>query len=365
MREMASLELHLAIKELKDKIEGSYLRKFYEDGKGSFRMQFYNNGATTSVYCSLLASFNSTKYSLESQAGTQFAIAMRKRIENAKVKRLYQYGMDRIIIIELSAKGQEYSIVIEMFGRGNLILVKDGAIDLCYKRIIYKDREIRSKAKYQIEQGKADFEEIENDSAELIDAACSEEDMLIRSLSKYFNLGPVYLDDALRSQGVDPKVKAASADRESVGHAMAYAFDRADSPEPVIYIDDSGAYHDYSAYPLEKYGNMRHVSFNSMNELLDEFAKTGRLGTDTETDKKVAEIEASIEKQKLLAKRFADQEKEYAAIGRMILENMNAINALIEEAKLKKKPSVEELNGSSVIKVMGIDLKKKSLTIEL
>ena len=87
MREIASLELHLAIKELKKGIEGAFLKKFYEDGSGSFRFVFHNSEGNIAVHCMLLKSFNSTRYSPEPKAATSFAMAVRKRVENCKVKR--------------------------------------------------------------------------------------------------------------------------------------------------------------------------------------------------------------------------------------------------------------------------------------
>ena len=65
MREIASLELHLAIKELKEDLEGAFLKKFYEDSKESFRFVFHKADKNIAVHCMLLKSFNSTKYSPE------------------------------------------------------------------------------------------------------------------------------------------------------------------------------------------------------------------------------------------------------------------------------------------------------------
>ncbi len=364
MREIASLELHLAIKELKESIEGAFLKKFYEDSRDSFRFVFHKGERNTAVHCLLLKAFNSTKYSPEPRAATSFAMAVRKRVENSKVKRIYQYGTDRIVVIEFYTKDGDCSLVLEMFGRGNAMLVKNGIIDLCYKRITYRDREVRSKAAYEIVEGKMGMEETENSLVELVEHACSEDDILIRSVSKYINVGPVYLDDALRMHKIDPKARADSVDKDQVALAIGYIFSRIAAPEPVAYVEN-GAYVDYSAYPLEKYSNLQKERFAGMNELLDEFNKKGRVEEDVEHGRKVLEIEASVSKQRQLAQRFANEEIEYAEVGRKILENMNTLNALIEEIREKKKPTVEELNAISEVKVIAIDLKKKTVTIEL
>ena len=199
------------------------------------------------------------------------------------------------------------------------------------------------------------MEETENNLVELVEHACSEDDILIRAVSKYIGVGPAYLDDALRMHKIDPKAKADSVDRDQVALAIGYIFTRIASPDPVAY-SENGTYVDYSAYPLDKYNSLQKERFASMNELLDEFNKNERVEEDTESNRKVAEMDSSVSKQRQLAQRFAEEEKEYAEIGRNVLENMNAINALIDEIKRKKKPTVEELNASSVVKVTGIDL---------
>ncbi len=56
-----------------------------------------------------------------------FAMLLRKHLRNAKITKIYQHEFDRIIIIE-AGKLEPYQLVIEMFGDGNVILVKDNRI---------------------------------------------------------------------------------------------------------------------------------------------------------------------------------------------------------------------------------------------
>ena len=80
------------------------------------------------VYCGLLSTLNETTFVEESGAATNFAVAVRKRVEDSKVTDFYQHGSDRIAIIGVQGKGMKHRIIMEMFGKGNLIVVDENNI---------------------------------------------------------------------------------------------------------------------------------------------------------------------------------------------------------------------------------------------
>ena len=56
-----------------------------------------------------------------------FAMLLRKHLKNGKIMDIYQHEFDRIIVLEIQKK-DKFQLVIELFGDGNLILVKEGKI---------------------------------------------------------------------------------------------------------------------------------------------------------------------------------------------------------------------------------------------
>ena len=133
MREITSVEIHVLVDELRERIEGGFVRKFYEIGNGAFRFQFYSSASgNTTVYCKLLFAFNETRFAEAAEEPTAFAMGIRKHIEGAAVTGIAQHGTDRIIILGLSSKSGRRSLIIEMFGKGNMVLVDgNGTIEQC------------------------------------------------------------------------------------------------------------------------------------------------------------------------------------------------------------------------------------------
>lgn len=55
---------------------------------------------------------------------SQFILSLRKFMKGRRITRIYQYHLDRILIIELGSKeGAAWKFIIEFFGGGNFILV--------------------------------------------------------------------------------------------------------------------------------------------------------------------------------------------------------------------------------------------------
>ena len=148
----------MLINELKAKIEGGFLRKFYDLGGGAFRFGFYREGRNVAVYCKLLITFNETMYAETGGQATQFAIAMRRRIEGLRLLRLYQHGADRIIVMDLEGKGLQHRLIIEMFGKGNMVLVDgEGITELAYTLASYRERVVKPRTQYALPKSSSMF----------------------------------------------------------------------------------------------------------------------------------------------------------------------------------------------------------------
>src|SRR3989449_6700329 len=54
-----------------------------------------------------------------------FAQTLRRMLDNARVRAVEQHGFDRIAVFRLERGADSFEMVIELFGRGNIIVVKD------------------------------------------------------------------------------------------------------------------------------------------------------------------------------------------------------------------------------------------------
>ncbi len=79
---------------------------------------------------------------------------LRKRIKGANVVSITQHNFDRIIEIKVK-KDKYYTIVVELFDKGNIILLdEDNNIILPLKRKRFSDRDISSKKRIPVSRRK-------------------------------------------------------------------------------------------------------------------------------------------------------------------------------------------------------------------
>ncbi|MDE1860358.1 MAG: NFACT family protein [Candidatus Micrarchaeota archaeon] len=365
MHELTALELGLVVNELKPKVEKGFLKKFYDLGNGSFKMVFYREGVNTIVYCKLCVTINETKFSEEAGAATDFAMGVRKRIEGSLVHEIEQYDSDRIVVIKFS----DFRLVIEMFGKGNLVLVgNDGKTALAYKSIEYRDRAVKARAVYLFP--KSSFIEIEGlDQATakyIAEAARDSEDKLIVALARTINVGPIYLEDIIRRCGLEPNGKLhADDDVHALEHEILRFSKELSSYKARSYAVEGGR--EYSVLHLLKFKDMPTTEYDSLCALLDELHVASRTAVDDSAKSKaLTEVDANIQKQRALADGLANDSISYSSMGNKIFERMDDINALVEYMRRNKKADVKELEREFPgLGVKSVDLKNKTVAISV
>ena len=367
MREITSIELNLLVRELRDKIIGSRLRKFYDLGNDSFRFVFYKENNIL-IYLMLGKTINETNFSEEAGEATSFALSIRKRVLNSRLTDFRQLGMDRILLFGFTHP-EEYSLIIEMFGEGNFIIVnKHGIIESCYRNTSHKGREVRSGKKYEIPANEGiTFENIDKDYiSKAVAEAGKSESKLISALSSVLNIGPIYLEDIILRAKLDPKGSAS----EGVGkleNALNEFFENIREPKPRVYLKEGEPY-DYSILPLLKYEDMEFREYESISMLLEDLYFNERKKVEDKGARKRKELEASIAKQREALTELQKSGERYSLIGKKIFERMNEINILISYINSNRRATLDELNGVAQaygIKIESIDLAKKEVKVKI
>ena len=143
MRVITTPELAFLAKELGE-FQGFYIDRFYEVADGRFRIKLSKRGAQANLQIILSHTVNKTDYVEKQEHASNFALAVRKRIEGFLIEEITQFNQDRILLIRLK-KGETWTnLIIEMFGKGNLVLAdSEMGIQLAYKVHDFKDRKIR------------------------------------------------------------------------------------------------------------------------------------------------------------------------------------------------------------------------------
>ena len=366
MREITSIEIKRVIEELKEKLVGSRLRKFYDLGEGSFRLMFYNKAGNIQIFCKLLLTFNETSFTEEAEEATPFAMGIRKRLENSTLTGISQHNSDRVIVLEFGKEG--YRLIIEMLGKGNFILADmSGRIELCYRIARYKERSISPGGVYAFPKaGAIPFEEISKASVESVLERDAEGKKLIRHLSDSINIGPIYLEEIIKRSGMDPRAGLEEEKKEKLVSELLNFFKRAGADKPRIYMEN-GEEKDYSIVALERYRGFDYAEYDTMNELLDNlYLRKRSEEVDEERLEQKERTLANISAQKELANATEIEAESCNRAANKIFENMQGINTLIQYMRSNKRARVEEVQSAFPgIKIKGLDLKNKRVTIEL
>ena len=369
MRELASIEVKAVTTELQSLV-GSYLKKLYEVGDGSFKLVFASKDTNALVYIGFFRAINMTKFSEEVDAPTNFIIAMRKRILGSKLSGVAQKEPDRIVVFTLESKDGQYRLVVELFGKGNLLLLKpDNSIALAYKPVSQKERSFRPGAEYRFpEASSITFTgSSEGSIEEALSAASKEETKLIKALLKHVDVGPIYAEDILSRLGLDPNgaaavLKGREAELAKHLHKLMH-----ESYSPRLYMNGEEIV-DYALRDIKKYEGMESTPFKTLSEAIDAFYLAERSKPKPKENKAAmaaAELKASIEKQRKLLQEFKADEELSNKAGHEILTKMHEVNGFLGIVRESKKPEAQDITRRTGRKVKGIDLKEKTITLEL
>ncbi|MGM5487880.1 MAG: NFACT family protein [Nanobdellota archaeon] len=78
-----------------------------------------------------------------------FCMFLRKRLAGARIERIEQIRLERIIKITFETKETQYDLIIECFGKGNLILCENNRMISLHKAQAWKDRTMKPGHEYQ------------------------------------------------------------------------------------------------------------------------------------------------------------------------------------------------------------------------
>ena len=370
MRGISTLELAVLARELSG-MKGFHVDKFYELADGVFRMRLSRKGERADLQCALGITVNATKYIETAEQPTGFALAARKRMSGAIIDSVKQYNDDRILLVRLLKGDSALNIVLEMFGRGNLVVTDDAmTILLAYRVHDFKDRSVRPGATYSAPKNSPiTIPGIGGSSSELerLAAEAQQDLSLAAFLSRSVNLGTTYIEDAILKTGIDPKAALGTHlnSLPAVWRRIQEARDAIERPSFVIY-EDNGVLVDYSVVPLKKYEGLARKEFPAMQEMLDElyYATTPK---EAATENRLAkELSISIGKQKLAVEEMAKSIALNREAGRKIFELLSQINALIEYAREHRRATLEELREQFPgLSITAVDLKAKTVKVSI
>ncbi|MDE1871419.1 MAG: NFACT family protein [Candidatus Micrarchaeota archaeon] len=372
MRELYTLELTRLAGELR-RIEGFYIDQFYELDKDRFRLKLSRKGEKANLQCLLPYSLNGTETIEIKESATNFSIAARKRIGGARIKRVEQLGNDRIIALRLERKGEEESIILEMFGKGNMVVVNhDMNILLAYRVHDFKDRRVRPNSVYRLPENPA-LDISQEGNAELIAKEmenAGKELTMLNYLTKRTGIGKMYIEEALARAEADNKSRIGDADPATISRIMKSMLEIVseclERPRFIAYVGN-GASENFSLCSIGKYSSMETRQFDSLEECLD-FIYSNAPMQKEKANLEEERILASIAKQEKILEGIDSDMLRSREAGDYIMGHMHELNSMIEELKGRMKDrsaGMESVYTPDRARIISINRKDKTVSLSV
>ena len=314
-KEFTSFDISAVVHEIRQQISDSRVNNIYQLDRATFLFKLHK---TDSPPLHLVIEsgkrLHLTAYVPEKPLHPpDFCKALRKYLRDAWLRDVEQYEFERVVNFHFESKTDKFTLVLELFGEGNIVLVSEkGEVlqALVFKRM--RDRNILRGESYQPPPalGKNPLR-VSLEDMEKVFEACGDTEV-VRVIARSLGLGGVYAEEILLLAEVEKKKLCNELAREEttvVFGSLQSLLSRLTGKkfEPRIVLDTDGSYLDAVPFQLKRHETAGFLPYGSFNEALDQFyLHSTAAGKASEFDSKLAELQREAEK---LKRVIAEQRK--------------------------------------------------------
>ncbi|MHA1683402.1 MAG: ribosome rescue protein RqcH [Promethearchaeota archaeon] len=345
-----NIDINVIVEELKPLIINKHVKNFYELSDTKFILTFRSEG-NRQLLIEVPLKIHLTEYFHEKpKFPPKFCVALRKYLRGRRVVNFYQAPhMDRIVVFEIQGGGDDvWKLVIEFFGKGNLILLKpDGNVQIAKRYMKLKNEIVLPNKPFTLPtQQFSDLFEISVE--ELSSILKGSDDPISKVVSMGFNINASYAGALCVISGVDVQKPASTLDNSEVDRLFSSILHLKEMLEtrkftPVIYYKDENCTERTSVEPFHfvKQSNICAKEFITFNKAVDEFfaADLPVPGSQPAVKKKKLSKNARIlvaQEQQLIKQR--ERAVIFGANGNLLYQHYQPLSQLIEVVfKARKK----------------------------
>ncbi len=255
-----------------------------------------------------------TNYSVDRpNTPSLFCSILRRKLRQGRVEGVKVEDFERVVRFKISSKESSFSLVVEVFGGGNILLLDEKDIivqALTYRRM--RDRNVLRGEIYNLPPPRG----ISPDHVTYaqLSSIKTHKGIVARVLGRLLSLGSPYLEEILLKGGIKKSQLATDLsgdDIQSIHLAISSLIKESKGHRPRIIISEKGGWLDVVPFPILQYENMKSVEFKTYNEAADEYFT--RLSTELKKEEKINRSNIKIEEQKRILKQQAARLEELEA----------------------------------------------------
>ena len=288
---------------------------------------------------------------------SQYITSLRKLLKNRRILNVSQYNFDRILIFELSHEEKSWKFIIELFNKGNFLLVDENNIlKVAKKYKIFKDRTILAGKEYVFPQSRGiNFLTITQE--EFKQLIINSDIEVVREIARNINIAGIFSEELCYRANIN---------KNSIGK------DLTEKDLDTLFINfknlrneiifgkinahiliDNNNNKEIQALPFElsMFSNSNKIYFNSFNNAVDTFYS--KIDSETILKPKGENIDKKIKDQKNILKTQLDYIEElkrkkdvYYKKGNFVYSNFKSFENLINviNQARSKGYSYDEIN---------------------
>ncbi|MDR2830300.1 MAG: NFACT family protein [Methanobrevibacter sp.] len=216
MKTMSNVDIFAIAYELNELLRRARVDKSFQPRNDIVLMRFHKKsvGRVDVIFQSGVRT-HKTDYPLNNPTiPPSFTMLLRKKLKGAHVLSVSQHNFDRVIKLEVQ-KEQKYTLIIELFSKGNIILLdEDRNIIMPLKRELWNYRDISSKKEYKYPAIKG-INPIDLSLKQLIQIFKNSDSDLIRTLARN-GLGSTYSEEIVLRTGLDKNIQSIDLTDEEI-----------------------------------------------------------------------------------------------------------------------------------------------------
>ncbi|WP_407375423.1 ribosome rescue protein RqcH [Methanobrevibacter sp.] len=340
MKSMSNVDVYTISHELNKLLSGARVDKSFQPTKDIVVVRFHVAGTgRVDLVMQSGSRIHTSQYPLENPTiPPSFPMILRKRIKGAHVESITQHNFDRVIEIRVK-KDQYYTIIVELFDKGNIILLdEENNIIQPLKRKLTSERDISSKREYSFpeERGINPIDITEDEFKALF---CEDSDV-VRTLARN-GLGSLYAEEIIKRANEITEIDKNVSNNELSDEQKSTLFDvlkelftslTDGSIKPQIVKNDNKE--DVVPLDLVKYENFEKTYYDNFNEACDEFYSK-KINTaikdvkESAWNKKVNKFEKRLRLQEETLDNFKTTIEESQHKGEVIYSNYTTIENIV------------------------------------
>jgi predicted ribosome quality control (RQC) complex YloA/Tae2 family protein len=269
---MTSFDIAAILSELQDVIVGSRINNIYQVSPLTFLLTFTSD---VQLLIELGRRIHLTRYTVKRPPQpSQFCKILRKYLRRGIIQEVKMPRFERIIILIIEARKTTYRLYVELFSKGNAILVDDqDTIMYASSYRTMRDRDITRHQPFRLPPARGmDPTQVTEEGMTLL---LDQKGTLIRALTRTLSIGGLYAEELLLRANLDKNMtldNITSQDLNKLHSALTQLIiELKKHPHPHIVEVKSGQAIDVLPIKLHIYTPYNRTCFKSFNEAADTY----------------------------------------------------------------------------------------------